>query len=131
MAHGTSLHTKNDKPDTAPFNQPLSRGEIRRRFLLDVMQEKEVLFPFAICALGLIYSLLYAPVLGRSKMILMVTVAAGLFGFASLVWRSAIRYQQGYKRKSRELAALYEAEQTLSIESRLQDSIHRSGAGFQ
>ena len=98
MTHETSLQTKHNELDTAPFNQPLSRGEIRRRFLLDVMQEKEVLFPFAICALGLIYSLLYAPVLGSSKMILLLTVAAGLFGLASLVWRSVIRYQQGYNR---------------------------------
>jgi hypothetical protein len=130
MTHGTSHQTKDNQPDTAPFNQPLSPREIRRQFLLDVLQEKDILFSFAICALGLIYSLLYAPVLGGSKMILMVTVGAGLFGAASLLWRSVIRYQQGYTRKLQELAALYEAEQTLSIESRLQDTYTSLEQGF-
>jgi hypothetical protein len=130
MTHGTSLQRKNNQPDTTPFNQPLSPREIRRQFLLDVLQEKEILFSFAICALGLIYSLLYAPVLGRSKVILIITVAAGLFGAASLIWRSVIRYQQGYTRKLQELAALYDAEQTLIIESRLQDTYTCLEQGF-
>jgi hypothetical protein len=130
MTHGKSLQTKDKPVETAPFNQPLSRGEIRRRFLLDVMQENTVLLPFAICALGLIYSLLYAPLLGRSNMILTVTVAAGLFGLASLLWRSVVRYQQGYTRKMRQLTALYEAEQTLSIETRLQATYATLEQGF-
>jgi hypothetical protein len=130
MTHGTSFQAKNDKPDTAPFNQPLSQGEIRRRYLLDVLQEDKILFPFAICAAGLIYSLLYAPVLGRSGLILMITIAAGLFGAASFIWQSVIRYQQGYTRKLQELSDLYEAEQTSSIESRLRDTYTSLEQGF-
>jgi hypothetical protein len=86
--------------------------------------------PFAICALSLIYSLLYAPVLGGSLIVWIVTLAAGLFGLASLLWQLVIRYQQGYTRKLQQLAALYEAEQTLSIESRLQDTYVCLEQGF-
>jgi hypothetical protein len=130
MAHGRFLQTKDKQVDTATFNPPLSQREIRKRFLLDVMQENTVLLPLAICAAGLIYSLLYAPVLGRSKVILMITVAAGLFGLASLLWRLVIRYQQGYIQKLQELTVLYEAEQSLSIETRLQDSYTCLEQGF-
>jgi hypothetical protein len=130
MTHGTSLQTKNNQPDTAPFNQPVSQREIRRQFLLDVLQEKDVLFPFTICAIGLIYNLLYAPVLGGFSIVWIVTIAAGLFGAASLIWRSVIRYQRGYTRKLQELAALNDAEQTLSIESRLQNAYASLEQGF-
>jgi hypothetical protein len=130
MAHETSHQTKTNQPDTAPFNQPLSPREIRRQFLLDGLQENTVLLPFSICAAGLIYSLLYAPILGGSKMILLVAVGAGLFGLASFLWRSVIRYQQGYTQKLQELAALYDAEQTMGIETRLQEAYTCLEQGF-
>ncbi len=121
MTSKPSPQSENDRPETSPNAQALSQREIRNLFLLDSLQTKTILLPFAVFAIGLIYNILYAPILGTSILVLIVTFTAGVFGAACFVWRSVIHYQQGYTQKLLELTAYYETENSLRIEASLHE----------
>lgn len=130
MTKETPLQVENNHLEPSPPAPLPSQREIRSRFLLDSLQEYPVILPFALSMIGLTYSLLYAPILGKSNFVLVVTVAAGLFGAASLVWRTVIHYQQGYTRKMKELAGFYEAENLVRLESSLNEKYYSLEQGF-
>jgi hypothetical protein len=101
----------NGKQLAGPVTQPLSEREIRKQLLLDSLQDKRSLLPIALSLIALIYSLLYAPVLGGLLIGLGVAIAAGVVGSSVFIWRYVICYQQNYTLKSRELVvARFEAQ---------------------
>jgi hypothetical protein len=104
---------------------------IRRQFLLDTLQEKRILIPLTISAMGCVYLLLYAPRLGGALAVGMVTLLAGLWWTGNLLWRVGIHYQEGYTRKLHEMAAGLEAQSVLRIETQLRQAHSRLEQGFE
>lgn len=130
MEQGEPLHSGNDKLATVSSAQLLSPREIRKQLLIDRLQDKAVILPFGISAMALIYSLLYAPILGGFLIGLVVFILAGLAGVAVFLWRFVIQYQGHFARKSQELLARYEAENSSRAESLLKKTYADLEQGF-
>ena len=130
MAKGAPPQSESNKLATVTSAQLLSQREIHKQLLLDSFQEKSVILPLGLGAMALIYSLLYAPVLGGFFIAVIISILAGTAGVAMFLWRSVIRYQQNYTRTSRELLARYEAENSWRAESLLKETYTYLEHGF-
>lgn len=130
MEQGPPLHSNNDKQITAPSAQLLSPREIRRRLLIDGLQDEAVILPLGMSAMALIYSVLYAPVFGGALIGLVISILVGIAGTGTFLWRFVIHYEQSYARKSRELLARYEAENSSRAKSFLKKTYTSLERGF-
>lgn len=131
MSERIPLPDGSGKYSEGPDSELLSPRLIRRQFLLDTLQDRRVILPLAVCAMGLIYLLLYAPVIGGGLIAGIVAVVAGLYGAASLAWRAGIRYRQGYTHKLQALTAEFEAEHALRLETHLREQASSLERGFR
>jgi hypothetical protein len=108
----------------------LPQRVIRRQFLLGTLQEKRILLPFTISAMGCLYLLLYAPRLGGYLAVGIISLLAGFLWAGLLLWRVGIHYQQGYTRKLHEMVVELETQSALRIEARLRQTRSRLEKGF-
>lgn len=108
----------------------LSERQIRRQLLVDRMQDRLAVFPLGLSAAALVYTLLYAPVLGGFLAGLVVFILAGLVGALYTIWQLGFRYQQNYALKSQELVAYYEEMSLVTEEARLRSAAEGLEGGF-
>jgi len=122
VAEDSLDHDLDRKSVTSALTQYLSEREIRKQLLSDILQDKRFVLPIALSSTALIYSLLYAPVLGGLIISLGVFSITAFVGVAMFTWRYVICFQQNYARKSQELVALYEAQNLYLGEQRMAET---------
>jgi hypothetical protein len=129
MARDSAGQSLDEKCLIVPRLQHLSEREIRKQLLFDLLQDKATLLPAALSVSALIYSLLFAPVLGGLQIALSIALAAAMVGGAVFIWRYGFRFQHNFALKSQELLALFEAQNLYFEEQRLLEN-GKLEAGF-
>lgn len=122
MAEQTPVQLSDQKQSTDLLTQSLSEHEIRKQLLIDILQDKSSLVPMSLSIMALLYSLLYAPVLGGFFIGLGISIVTASVGIAAFIWRFVIRFQQNYALKSEELVTLFEVQNRYFEEHNLMET---------
>ncbi len=119
MGNESPVYSIDEKQRSVPRTWHLSRQEIRKELLLEVLQGKTFQIPAGISIIAIIFSFLYAPVLGGYSIALGISIITGLASIGVFFWRYVIRFQHNYALKSQELFARFEAQNLYAEDQRL------------
>jgi hypothetical protein len=75
------------------------------------VQHPTTILPFALCALSLVYLVLYAPVLGGVAWAVALLICSGLVAVGSFFWRYSVCYRREYDKRVQEAMARQDREQ--------------------
>jgi hypothetical protein len=130
MDEGLSERPLDVKQSVDILPRYLSACEVRKQLLIDILQDKCSLLPLALSIGALLYSLLYAPVLGGLIISLGVFSITAFVSLTMFIWRYVICFQQNFALKSQELIAYYEAQNLFLEKQRLIETHARLEHGF-
>lgn len=131
MTENPHLQDDSHQEIVSPAAPGISNREIRMLIFQDRIQDRGVVFALGVCALALVYTLLYAAVLPGFFISLAVFILAGLVGASLFLWRFVVHYQQNYALKSQELLSLLEARDLHLQEDRVKEMHSGLECGFK
>ena len=90
--------------------ESLSEAAIKRALRSDAVQHPAAILPFALCALSIVYLVIFSPVLGGALVAIILLVASAVVAAGGFVWQYFIRYTEEYTRRLQVTMELQEQE---------------------